>query len=87
MKKMPKKKTSKINNQNPANNSTEEFLVLGHLIKYNLYLLTKSVVFSAVLAKSTNYDDAIAITNSVMTELDLDLKRRTHQETTQENLQ
>ena len=84
---MSKKKPSKPSTQNPTSNSTEEFLVLGHLIKYNLYLLTKSVVFSAVLAKSTNYDDAIAITNSVMTELDLDLKRRAQQETTQENLQ
>lgn len=84
---MPKKKAQKQPPQNQQNNSTEEFLVLGHLIKYNLYMLTKSVVFSAIAAKTNDMDEAISITHKVMSELDLDLKRRTQHEATQENLQ
>lgn len=53
-----------------------EFLVLGHLIKYNLYLLAKSVVFSAVSREVSDPSNAVDITNRVMQELDLDLKRR-----------
>lgn len=74
-KKKPAAKPQKTQDTTSTINA-EEFLVLGHLIKYNLYLLTKSVVFSAVLAKSANSDDAISITNKVMSELDLDTKRR-----------
>lgn len=85
---MSKKKPSKVIPQKQESNSTEEFLVLGHLIKYNLYLLTKSVVFSAIAAKTNDMDEALAITQKVISELDLDLKRRTQQqETAQENLQ
>lgn len=73
---MVKKKTSTKQNLTPQSNSNEEFLVLGHLIKYNVYLLTKAVVFSAVSAKTTNVDEAVAITHKVMSELDLDTKRR-----------
>lgn len=75
---MAKKKVEQKESQEPTNtpSSTEEFVVLGHLIKYNLYLLAKSVIFSAVVSKSTNVDEAVELTNKVISELDLDSKRR-----------
>lgn len=53
-----------------------EFLILGHLIKYNLYLLAKSVVFSSLFSKMNSVDDAIQQTNLVMQEIDLDSKKK-----------
>lgn len=78
---MTKKKAAKQPEatETPEANSTEQFLVLGHLIKYNLYLLTKSVVFSALTGKTSNIDEAVSMTNKVMDELDLDAKRRSQQ--------
>jgi hypothetical protein len=55
--------------------TNDDFLVLGHLIKYNLYLLAKSQIFAALL-NTMNTDDAIFETNRVIGELDLDTKRR-----------
>lgn len=67
----------KAQSKSPSkSSSSEEFLVLGHLIKYNLYLLAKSVVFSAVSREVSEPSTAAEITNKVMEELDLDLKRR-----------
>lgn len=70
----PKKKSQ--NKTKVQTQTDSEFLVLGHLIKYNLYLLAKSVVFSAVSREVSNTSSAVDITNRVMQELDLDLKRR-----------
>mgnify|MGYP003325805148 CR=1 FL=1 len=53
----------------------EDFLVLGHLVKYNLYLLAKAQIFAA-LSQSLNVNEAIAETHRVIGELDLDTKRR-----------
>lgn len=53
----------------------EDFLVLGHLVKYNLYLLAKAQIFAA-LTQSLNVDEALAETHRVIGELDLDTKRR-----------
>lgn len=83
---MTKKKTTKTT-QNRQSNSTEEFLVLGHLIKYNVYLLAKAVVFSAVSSKTSNVEEAVAVTNKVISELDLDTKRRVTQEQSEETVQ
>lgn len=55
--------------------SKEDFLVLGHLVKYNLYLLAKAQIFAA-LSQSLNVDEALAETHRVIGELDLDTKRR-----------
>lgn len=54
----------------------KELLVLGHLIKYNLYLLSKSIVFSSLLSKHQNSLDAVRETNDIMNELDLDTKKK-----------
>ena len=51
-----------------------EILILGHMIKYNLYMLAKSVIFSSVLQKSQDIQSAIEQTNMVVEELDLDTK-------------
>lgn len=69
---MTKKKVS----QNKEQSSTEEFVVLGHLIKYNLYLLAKSVVFSAVVGKCKSVEEAVDVANRAIAELDLDSRRR-----------
>lgn len=55
----------------------EDFLVLGHLIKYNFYMLAKSICFASIL-RETNGDIPAAVeeANSVMEALDLDTKRR-----------
>jgi hypothetical protein len=55
--------------------SPNEFLILGHFIKYNLYLLAKSVVFSSVFSKVDSVQDAINTTNTVMDGIDLDRKK------------
>ena len=53
-----------------------ESLTLGHLIKYNLYLLAKTNVFSAILNnKKLSVDDAITETNRVLIELDAESKK------------
>jgi hypothetical protein len=75
---MTKKRPAKKPESSQAD-PNEQFLVLGHLIKYNLYLLTKSVVFSAITTKTNNIDEAVSMTNKVMDELDLDTKRRAQQ--------
>ena len=81
---MVKKKPATKQKLTPQNNSNEQFLVLGHLIKYNVYLLTKAVVFSAVSAKTNNVDEAVAMTHKVMLELDL-AKHRLVQDPPKEN--
>lgn len=69
-----KKKTP----QTPSNDidPTKDALILGHLIKYNLYLVAKSIVFSALASKCTTPQEAVDLTNKIMTELDLDAKQR-----------
>lgn len=57
--------------------SNEDFLVLGHLVKYNLYMLAKSIVFAAILDKSSgDIPGAVDEANAVMEALDLDSQRR-----------
>lgn len=77
---MTKKKTSKKSKssetQTAEANYNQEFLILGHLIKYNVYLLTKAVIFSAVSQKVENLSEAANITNTILSELDLDTKQR-----------
>lgn len=53
----------------------DDFLVLGHLVKYNLYLLAKAQIFTA-LVKNLPIGEAIFETHRVIGELDLDTKRR-----------
>jgi hypothetical protein len=50
---------------------TDDYLILGHMIKYNLYLLSKSIIFSSVVNKTNTLADAISLTNEVIGELDL----------------
>ena len=59
-----------------AEKEPEEYLILGHLIKYNLYLLAKSVVFSSILTRCESVEDAVEATNRAIAELDLDSKRK-----------
>lgn len=62
----------------------DDYLILGHLIKYNLYLLSKSVIFSSILNQSKDIEKAISLTNQTMDELDLDTKARKEQEKAKE---
>jgi len=79
---MTKKKTvSKSKNQAKTEstntvNYSQEFLILGHLVKYNVYLLTKAIIFSALCQKVGDINTATEMTNKVLTELDLDTKQR-----------
>jgi hypothetical protein len=50
-------------------------LELGHLIKYNLYMLTKSIIFHAVAQSSDTPEEAIEATNTIVEELDLEFKK------------
>lgn len=43
-----------------------ESLALGHLIKYNLYLLSKAIVFASLYPKSSNITAAVSETESVL---------------------
>lgn len=74
MKKKPVKETI------PEIDVARESIILGHLVKYNLYLLAKSIIFSAVLAKSQDVTKAIEETELVITELDLDSKRKAQEQ-------
>jgi hypothetical protein len=47
-----------------------EFLMLGHFIKYNLYLVAKATVFSAIYANLKSTRDAVTETRYVMEEFD-----------------
>jgi len=47
-----------------------EFLMLGHFIKYNLYLLAKATVFSAIYSNLKSTRDAVTETRYVMEEFD-----------------
>jgi hypothetical protein len=51
-------------------------LQIGHLLKYNLYLLTKALVFQTVYSDAESVEEAIKTTENVMGELDLDYKNR-----------
>lgn len=64
--KIPKLKLKK-------DNAEENYFVLGHMIKYNIYLLSKSMVFSALCQKNPKSDlsDLVKHTNEIMTSLDL----------------
>ena len=85
---MTKKKAApKTDNEATPSVDPQEYLVLGHLIKYNLYMLAKSVVFAAVSKNVDDTDKAVDVTNRVMQELDLDSKRRTQATDTQESVQ
>ena len=74
---MTRKKTaSKSKSQSkPELDYNREFLILGHLVKYNVYLLTKAVIFSA-LCQKVDVNTATEMTNKVLTELDLDVKQK-----------
>ena len=50
-------------------------LLLGDMIKYNLFLLSKSIVFAAIF-QHTEFDEAVELTNKAMNELDLLTKRK-----------
>lgn len=49
-------------------------LEVEHLIKYNLYLLTKAIVLNTVWGDAATPEEAIESVNHIMGELDLDLK-------------
>jgi hypothetical protein len=74
---MPVKKKTKSSSESP--DKLSELLILGHLIKYNLYMLGKATVFAAVMAKSKDLHTALLDTEKAMSELDLDTKMRKEQ--------
>lgn len=53
-----------------------EALILGHFIKYNLYLVAKSNVFAAIYANLKSTRDALAETNAVMKAFDAQPKKK-----------
>jgi hypothetical protein len=81
---MKRKQKTKIKNSEPDSaqkpeetNYEQEYLYLGHFIKYNLYLLFKSVIFSSIISKFPTIDEATEATNNIIKELDLDSKPKT----------
>ncbi len=91
---MTKKKPAPKSPSNQPSNQPEtppvdpqDYLVLGHLIKYNLYMLAKTVVFSAISKSVDDTDKAVEITHRVMQELDLDTKRRNQASEEQDSIQ
>jgi hypothetical protein len=74
---MPVKKKTKSSSESP--DQLLELLVLGHLIKYNLYMLGKATVFAAIMAKSKDLHSALLDTEKAMGELDLDSKMQKEQ--------
>ena len=47
-----------------------EFIMLGHFIKYNLYLAAKATVFSAIYSNLKSTREALTETRFVMEEFD-----------------
>jgi hypothetical protein len=47
-------------------NVTDEVLVLGHQIKYNLYLLSKAIVFQSVLSSCEDIKQAVSVTHQIL---------------------
>lgn len=74
---MPVKKKAKSSSE--GSQELSELIILGHLIKYNLYILGKATVFAAVMAKSKDLHTALLDTEKAMYELDLDTKNREEQ--------
>lgn len=74
---MPAKKKTKSSSE--GSKELSELLILGHLIKYNLYMLGKATVFAAIMAKSKDLHTALLDTEKAMGELDLDTKSRKEQ--------
>lgn len=77
------------NNPPPLKPIDSEFdyhaIQLGHLVKYNLYLLAKTMVFNTVYKDASSLEEAIETTNNVIEELDLDAKRIKEQAKQQES--
>ena len=67
-----------------ASKVEEEYVIVGHLIKYNLYLVAKALVFHAIFSKSGRLADAVRKTNQTLEDLDLDVKLRKEQEKAKE---
>lgn len=84
-----KNKSTSKSNSNDTSDYNREFLILGHLVKYNIYLLTKAVVFSTLCQKMDDINAATEMTNKVLSDLDLDAKKRseTSSDMQQEELQ
>lgn len=74
-----KKNKAAPSTDEPPVDYVREGLLLGHLVKYNLYLLSKAVIFAALIKTEefSDSDDAARETNRVIGELDLDTKQRT----------
>lgn len=53
-----------------------EAIILGHFIKYNLYLLAKATIFSAIYNNYKSTRDALAETRAIMREFDKPPKQR-----------
>lgn len=67
--------------EKPEFNFEQEIVVLGHLMKYNLYLLSKSVIFNSLLTtQDITPEEAADKTNRIINELDLDTKQRLEQQ-------
>ena len=60
----------------PPPQDPDQFLILGHLIKYNLYLLSKAVVFSSIVSKSVDLETVVEDTHKIMQQLDLDFRKK-----------
>lgn len=47
-----------------------------HLIKYNIYMLSKSIIFHAVSKGIDDPEEAIEATNNIMEQLDLENQKQ-----------
>ena len=74
------KKSTPVVSKEPKLDTEREMLILGHLVKYNLYLLTKSIIFSSLLKQTGDVQKALNATETVIGELDLDTKSKSEKQ-------
>lgn len=72
-----KQNKNKSNSKIDSIDYNNEFLIVSHLIKYNLYLLSKSILFSSLLNNSKKDPLEIAKeVNKIIDEIDLSNKSK-----------
>lgn len=72
---MPKKQPSPEPPLSPEE-AMREAIIVGHFIKYNLYLMAKATIFAAIYSNYKSTRDALAETRAIMREFEKPPKAR-----------
>jgi len=69
---MPKKKKQQSIPESPLSpeEAMREAIIVGHYIKYNLYLMAKATIFASIYSNYKSTRDALAETRAIMREFD-----------------